>query len=421
MKKTITILSYIIFLFPIWLLVYLNIKLYSAPDLENREETKQEVISQLNFLNDELKNNNLGNEMQSVYPEGYVFINALYGLTWAEIAGSENHKSELYLQALSEARYAYKQLNSVVATDNFEKELVPKYGIFYSGWKNYLLAKILAAQEKNDTAEVADFTTNCNAIANAISTNKSPYPESYTSSCWPADAFVAVASLKLHDEIFDVKYDTTIKKWLSKVKSNLDEETKLIPHSVDADSGKTKIGTRGSSICLLLIFMADIDPDFAQEQFKIFLDQFPVTRFGLPAIREYPKGKDGKGDIDSGPVLLDIGFAGTIVAIGTLKKFGEYNAADKISGCIESFGFPISTGNKKKYLFGKFPIADAFIAWSRMQEPNIKLIKIKGKIIYDFGSNFMFHLLSSLIIITVFLIILRKKIRRFIMAKKQEG
>jgi hypothetical protein len=393
------------------LLLYINIKLHSGPGLENREETKQDVIRQLNFLEDELKNKNLGLRMQELFPEGFVFTNVLYGLAWTEVAKTEKEGSEIFRHAVTEARSAYRRINSEDGSEIFDTDLKPDHGIFYEGWKNFLLGKILELTHKTDSSGISEFKASCREIADAFAANESPYLQSYHGSSWPADAFVGMGSLKQHDKIFPSAYDGLIRSWISRVRSNLDSETGLVPHSVNAFTGKTTEGARGSSICLMLIFMADIDPGFARQQFNLLKEKFLVTRFGLPAIREYPEGKEGSGDVDSGPVIMDVGFSGTIVSIGSFKKFGEYGAANKISGCIEGFGFPISGSGGKKYLSGILPTADAFIAWARMLQPNTELQTSKEDDV-DFGSYNRFHVYSFIIVLLLAAILFRKNIMK---------
>ena len=40
-----------------------------------------------------LKNQNFGEKSQKVFPEGYVFINALYGLSWCEVIKNKDSNS----------------------------------------------------------------------------------------------------------------------------------------------------------------------------------------------------------------------------------------------------------------------------------------------------------------------------------------
>jgi len=419
MIKIIKILFVVTSILLIGFLLFTNIKIYFGPNLEKQKQVNEDVVNQLNFLEDQLKKENLAFEMQSIYPEGYVFTYALYGLTWCELAMNESNNSERYKRALTEARYAYEQIDSEYAKSNFYIGLNPRYGIYYRGWKNYLLAKILSCQTIKNELEIKKFALNCEEIADAFRSNNSPYLESYPNSSWPADAFLAIASLKIHDEIFSKKYDSLIINWIKKVKSKLDPDTHLIPHSTFSMNGKTIEGARGSSSSLILRLLADIDPEFAVQQYKIFQEKFLITRLGLPAIREYPEAENGSGDIDSGPVLFDVSFAGTIVGVGTLKCFGEMETANLLSGTIEAFGFPLTLGNKKKYIFGQLPIADVFIAWSRIASVNKEVIELKGKDKNSFGSKLRFHIYSIICILFILVILFRSRLIKLMIKRQQ--
>jgi len=411
MKKVFKILKLIIFLILFGVLLLINIKIYTGPDLKNQEKLNTDIVKQLNFLEGKLKNERLADNMQLIFPEGFVFTNALYGLSWCELAINTKNDSILLNRALTESRYAYKQINSDKAKQIFPANFNLKYGIYYRGWRNYLLAKILSCQTNKDSTELARYSTECKQIANAFKLSQTPFLESYPSSSWPADAFLAIASLKIYDDIISVRHDTLINNWISKVKSRLDPATKLIPHSVNPINGKTLEGSRGSSISLILRILSEIDPEFGIEQFEVYKQKFSMSILGFPAIREYPKGKKGKGDIDSGPVIFDIGFAGTIVGIGTLKCYGEYKTANLLSNTIETFGFPITSNNKKKYIFEKLPVADAFICWSRASQVNEQLIQLKGENLYSFGSELRMHLYCAIIIIILSLLFYGKRLK----------
>jgi hypothetical protein len=152
--------------------------------------------------------------------------------------------------------------------------------------------------------------------------------------------------------------------------------------------------------------LAEINPELANEQFKLLKTNFTSTTFGLPSFREYPKGQHGLGDIDSGPVIFGVGFSGTIVMIGTYAMFDNGDLAEKQYKTINAFGFGRTSGNQKKYLFGKLPIADAFIAWGRATE-----LRYQGssKINTD-NWRMKFHMISLSVIMFFWLIYFRKKI-----------
>lgn len=357
---------FVIILFVSLLITWININLYFedySPD-----EKRADIIRQLNFLESDLKNNQLGIQMQGIFPEGYVFINALYGLSWCELGLSDiNKNAKLRERAIHEALYAYDEINSEKANWTFDEDLIPKYGIFYCGWKNYLLSKILSIDTTFQGYElyINEFKSQCNSIVHALAISKSPFLQSYKDQSWPADMFVAVASLCNHDKIFKPKYKNEIEAWLQNVMNRLDPVTQLIPHKVSSETGETVQGARGCSLSLILRMLAEINSGFAKEQFKIFNDKFVSTTFGLPSLREYPTGQHGFGDVDSGPVIFGVGFSGTIVMIGTFYKMDSGYFAERQYKTINAFGFGRVTGDQKKYLFGKLPIADAFIAWGR--------------------------------------------------------
>ncbi len=354
------IISFITFI-----ILLFNFRLYA--ENYSYEEKKNDIIHQLNFLERELKNNSLGDEMQRIFPEGFVFVNAMYGLSWCELALCDSKDKALHDKAISESLYAFDAINSEKGKRGFDNSLKPGYGIYYSGWRNYLLSKILSADTtaENLKAYRDSFEVRCDNIKNALRESENPYLESYTGSAWPADMFVAMASLSIHDKIFPEKYKNEINSWLLKVRSRLDPVTMMIPHEADPKTGQSIVGARGSSMCLMLRLLAETDPGFALKQYKLFKSNFVSKTFGLPSVREYPKGQNGNGDIDSGPVIFGVGFAATIVATGTFALFNDDALAEEQYKTVNAFGFSWTSGDQKKYLLGRLPIADAFIALGR--------------------------------------------------------
>jgi hypothetical protein len=399
---------YFIFIIPLILLIlFLNIRFYTLKFSDN------EIVKQLNFLENELKNNNLANKMQTLFPEGYVFINALYGITCCQYV--ENYSTDLNQKEklINEAQWSYNQLKNEEAFKMFDKNTNPPKGIFYNGWKNYLLGKIIQNSDTNilDKSILDEFKQNSEIIAEAFSANESPFLESYSGSSWPADSHVAIASLVIYNNIFNNKYSDIVQNWVKKVKLNLDEKTGLIPHYTDLD-GETVTGTRGCSIVLSLIFLSEIDTEFAVGQFNIFKELFVDKKFGFYAIREYPIGISGFGDIDSGPVIFDVGFSATIVSLGVFNKFNESDFVNNFYIPINVFGFSFENKNTKKYLFGKLPVADAFIAWCMSMKPDDEMNTYKSENEIVFKNNLLLiHLISAFFII-IFLFPLFRKIYR---------
>ncbi|MBO6517548.1 MAG: hypothetical protein JJ975_13460 [Bacteroidia bacterium] len=345
--------------------LWINFQLYRPENTPNEE--RQDIRRQLNFLEEELKTKDLGSRMQSLFPEGYVFVNALYGLTWCELALADHTADSTRNRAIEEALYAYKQLDSDKGRSVFNSDLSPPYGIFYQGWKNYLLAKMLQIDGDFDNRLIYEerFKKDCEEIGLAMEASSTPFLSSYLGMSWPADICVAVASLSNYDNMYEPTYRKQIEDWLTHVKALSDSSTVLWPHETHWETGVTLQGPRGSSTSLMIRMLSEVDSNFAQMQYKEFSNRFVQPTFGLPSVREYPKGQLGEPDVDSGPVLFGVGFSGTIVTIALPALVGNYQHCSQQYRTINAFGFGTTNGHSKRYLFGVLPMADAFIAWGR--------------------------------------------------------
>ena len=350
------------------LLIVLNLRLYYSP-YSRAGELDTEGLAQLRFLDDAIAAG-AADQMQRLFPEGFVFLHALHGLSWAELARAPAASSALRAEALQRARSALREIESEQGRAVFSQKLSPPYGIFYAGWSTWLRGVILhAAGPDVDPEEARLFTAQCDRIAAAFDQSATPFLQSYVGSAWPSDSLTAVAALRLHDYLLTPRYERTIAEWLQRLRSRLDAETGLIPHA--AFSASKQESVRGSSQSLMLRFLMEIDPGLAGEHYRQYRTLFHTTWLGLPAKREYPVGIDGMGDVDSGPVVFGIGASATVVGLGTARAFNDDRLATALGQAMELVGFPFSMSERKRYIGGMLPIGDAFLVWSKLARPHV--------------------------------------------------
>jgi hypothetical protein len=346
------------------LLLYWNIALYYQPviTIDHGYAQDEDLLCELRGLRRAM-HAGAADDMQQLYPEGYIFMHALYALAWAEVAARSEVEGVVFDEAFREVENSCRQLSTNAAREIFDELLPLSYGAFYQGWYNYVTGKklLLQAPSKRSAGEVEAFQRRCEDIARAIQSTETPYPASYRFGTWPADATVGVASLALHDKLFVPKYNHVMATWIVRVRQKLDSHG-LIPHAVDP-AGVIQEEARGSSQSLMLSFLPEIDAAFARDQFSRYQTLFVTYRFGLPCIREYPVGTVGLGDIDSGPVILQAGAAASLAGLRTLAIQDEQQLYVGLRNSIEAFGVPTTYDGGKQYLFGQLPMADAFIAW----------------------------------------------------------
>jgi hypothetical protein len=308
------------------------------------------VVKQLTYLRAEIEGG-ADRAAQKQFPEGYFFLNVLYGLSWVQVGLDDPARS---VDATAEVRWALDRLAATDGTAPFAESLQPQYGVFYAGWTNWLRGGLIALGH-SDAADLDTFTSRSVEIATAFRTASTPYLPSYPGQAWPVDSVVAIASLRQYDALVAPRFGQIARNWVTTAKTKLDPVTGLLPHQVAPQPS----GARGSSQAMIQRFLVDIDPAFARTQYEIFKDKF-VTGAG---VREYPKVTGGKGDADSGPLILGMSLSATVVTIGAARVHHD-PLADRLAREGELVGLPLTGLKTKRYLFGAVPIGDAFLAWS---------------------------------------------------------
>jgi hypothetical protein len=399
------LLKYIFYFFSLFFgglfilyLVVVNVKLYHTPTFSQTsgKTYRQDVYFQLQYLKEKMRKG-AGQKMQKIYPEGFVFMHALYGLSWTDLIQNLPTQDAIYQEGMQEIEKSLQKLYSPEAQNNFPNGVKPSLGAFYNGWTAYLLGKKLTLQTHKDSLSEANFKRFCTNLALAY--QDKTYLPSYADGIWQADNVVCMATLALHDKIYTPHYETLRQDWIAKVGKTLDTN-ELLPHSASDEVGKIQEMARGSSLSLMLCFLPEIDKEFAEKQYKSFQEYFFAYRLGLLGVREYPLYDNngwGSSDIDSGPILWGIGGVASIVGIRACLKNRDTIQAQKLRNSIEAFGLSITWNKQKYYLGGSLEVVDAFMAWANVSQQQ------KDKSYVDTGL-LLFHFISLSIIILLLLI-----------------
>ncbi|HMC96269.1 MAG TPA: hypothetical protein VKG92_01320, partial [Flavobacteriales bacterium] len=269
---------------------------------------------------------------------------------------------------MREAIWALAQFDRADVRARFSTEAAPRYGVFHAGWRNLLLGRIIEVQGAAANPVLVDqFHRNSAAIADAFAGSASPYLASYPGKAWPADAVVAMASLGFHDRLFGPGHRDVIMRWVAQVRDRLDDHG-LIPHAWEPEQDRVRQDARGSSMALMNAFLPMIDTALAADQYMWYRKWFLVEPLGVPVLREYPHDAGGAADADSGPVILGVGGAATLVNAAAARANDQTIQAHVADAVAEALCFGTG-GDQRRYLFGTMPIADLFIAWGRSVPP----------------------------------------------------
>ncbi|MCB9310887.1 MAG: hypothetical protein H6567_12585 [Lewinellaceae bacterium] len=157
---------------------------------------------------------------------------------------------------------------------------------------------------------------------------------SYPGQCYIPDNIVALASLQKHHEITGSQYNDACKKWIAFAKENyLDSIQNLLISSIKYDT--IREASRGSMISWSILFLSQIDRDFAVQLFERFLDNFCTDGLFIEMCKESSGDfSTGEGDMDSGPLILGYGMPATTFALGCAHVLNKDDVAKKLKRTI---------------------------------------------------------------------------------------
>jgi len=296
-------------------------------------------------------------QMQTTFPEGFLFTQALVGLAAAQPAEPGD------ADALAAVRRAEQALDSPAGRDRFAGQTQPVNGVFWAGWS--LLLAVERARLSGTAADAQDVRARARPLMEALAADPDGFLESYPGRIWPVDNVVAVAALARADTLVRVPgASTLVAAWPGRIARVRDPNTGLLPHSLNPD-GTAAEGPRGSSQALILAFEPDVDPALAATDYRAFVDTFVVRRIGLVGVREFPAG--GHGDVDSGPLLFGVSATASAVALGAAARQQDEPLVEGLNAEAELFGMPVTWHGARRYGGGRLPVGDAFLAWARAQ------------------------------------------------------
>ena len=147
---------------------------------------------------------------------------------------------------------------------------------------------------------------------------------------WPADQTVTLASIGR----FDVAHGTTLLEapldgWREVMAKNLDATTGL-PKSELSGRGPGAKYPRGCANSFITRYLSEVDPQLASTWWEAYRQHSLVRIGAVVGFREWPRGVERKGDVDSGPIILGIGTAASAFGIAAAKAQGDFVLAGQL-------------------------------------------------------------------------------------------
>jgi len=156
-----------------------------------------------------------------------------------------------------------------------------------------------------------------------------------------------------------------IKAWLDDVQYDI--STRLIAHQVTAD-GTIVLAAQGSSQTIIQTRWPTLLSLVGQDSPSTwggFTSRFVAREWGVVAIREWPSGLNGSGNVDSGPLIAGLSLSASAVGLAAARAQGDTELAATLESEMEWLGVGVTFGQQRYYAAGVLPVAEAFIFWAK--------------------------------------------------------
>ncbi len=305
------------------------------------------ISNQIQYLSKEL-DNGYDEILQSRFPEGKIFSNAILALATIEYSKKVNIDQKTYAKIVDNC---INRIHSDRATSKFDSLLNPKYGMFYNGWANYVYSNYVNSNLFN-YSQIGELVNSESALIESriISTLEDSLRmlESYKSAAWPADNMIGLLSI-------DKKKVQS--NWLNFMLNSTKHKSGLIHH---ASNDGTII--RGSSSAMITFLLSKLQPKLASDYNDAYKEIFVNEYLGIQLVKENEDGSSYT-DYDSGPIIFGYGASATIMNIKTQASF-KCKKAKLTWGVMNTISMPIYFNSEKYYLLKREPMFDLFMLWA---------------------------------------------------------
>ncbi len=152
--------------------------------------------------------------------------------------------------------------------------------------------------------------------------------DDYPGECYPADMLWAVAAIQRAARLEGASHDELAKGLMAAFDGPMKAPEGLPAFQADSRSGRILQGARGCGNSGIIVFAAELDPVVAGRWYGAYEKNFWKDTGWIAGFTEMPRqSHDRFMDVDSGPVLFEVGFVASAFGIGAAKTAGRTDHA----------------------------------------------------------------------------------------------
>lgn len=162
----------------------------------------------------------------------------------------------------------------------------------------------------------------------------------YPGEAYPVDNAAVLAAIGLHARVTGQPAPGWLGEAVATWETRYVQEDGLVVQAVDPATGTARGRARGSGTALSAYFFGFSEPVLARRLGSAARDVLGGTTAGFGAVREYRRGEDGPGDIDSGPLVMGWSVSATGFSLASARRLGDEAWFADLYGTACFFGVP---------------------------------------------------------------------------------
>jgi hypothetical protein len=288
------------------------------------------------------------------------FLMATLGLGQTVLSHPEQRASLLPAMQQSAARLVADETNAFGSAAWGARglaELAHGQGHGYLGYANLALSMLRLIDA--DTAQAALNDELTEALSRRLAAAPHALFETYPGEAYPPDMAMVAGSIALHDCAVGRAERDFMPNWRQAFARYIDTDSGLLYQAANAASGEAIDSPRGSGTAVAAYALSFASPELSRKLWSGLRPQ-AVNVLGFGMMREYPRGRTGRGDIDSGPVLLGLGVSATGFALAGARLHGDEQLFTELYRTVDLFGVPLRDHDSRHFMSGG-PLGNAIL------------------------------------------------------------
>ncbi len=206
------------------------------------------------------------------------------------------------------------------------------------GIERYVRCKGAACPPTTDTDRLQERLVR-HLRARTLETGSFHAPSYPGSPMWPADQSVSLLAMKLYDVMNGTSlHEEPLRGFLHVMRLRADPATGLFPSSVSPIANANV--PRGCATSWTALYLAQLDANAALDQYVRERQVLGKAILGVGGFREWPTGRGGGADLDSGPIVMGVGVAASALGLGPARIFRDERSYTAIRRAALVFGLP---------------------------------------------------------------------------------